>query len=154
MSNPTSKWFGYYQVITDLTAAGWDFSTGHTCKVALFTSASSAINRAVNPATYTAFAADGNEVAATGGYSTGGVSVGPLVRNIINGQAQLNLGIAIWTPTGSGFTWRAAVLYDFTDSSKRALAYSLGNSAPADSVEMAGLPLVIPVSFWNNIQWG
>ncbi len=150
MAQAPSKWNVYNQPLNELGKALWDFTAGHTFKVALFTSASSAINVAVNPATYTAFAADGHEVAAGNGYSTGGVSVGVSSWTDASGVEQFTLANASWQPTGAGITFRAAVIYDSTDASKRALAYCLGDSTPADvtAAAIAGQPLVISLGLW------
>lgn len=114
-------------------------------KVALFTSASIAINNAVSPATYTAFAADTFEVANASGYTTGGVSVGAGTYTNAAGVQTFGVTDATWTAAGGTITARAAVLYDSTDASKRAVAYCLLDAAPADIVVPDTHDLVIVI---------
>lgn len=160
MAQAPSKWFGYYQVINDLLNGLWNFGAGHQFNLALFTAASIAINQGVYPATYTAFAADGHEVAAGGGYSTGGVSIGTMTLAALadilsNGNGLMKLANGVWIPTGGGITYRAGVIYDFTDASKRAIAYSLGDSTPADvtALPVAGQEFVISVGTFSSALW-
>lgn len=116
-------------------------------KVALFTSASIAINKFVNGATYTAFAADGNEVANGNGYTTGGESVPTVTYTGGAGNPSVLAGGAVaWTGSGSGFTARAAVLYDNTSTTKRAIAYCLLDSTPADYTVASGDVLTLNVN--------
>ncbi len=118
--------------------------TSDTLMLALFTSASSAINAAVPGATYTAFAANGHEVANGNGYATGGVAV-PSVSWIGGGAnpSVLSGGTVSWIASGAGFTARAAVLYDASAGNKPAIAYFLLDSTPADVTISAGNPLVV-----------
>lgn len=133
-------WTLYNTFKTALGNGGINFGSD-TCKIALFTSASIAINSAVSPATYTAFATDGHEVGNGNGYTTAGVSVAVTWT----GGSTLTLGAAnaSWNATGSGFTARAAVLYDDTNGSKQAIAYCLLDSTPADVTVAAGNTLTI-----------
>jgi hypothetical protein len=129
MAGP-SAWLIYNQFKTNIGKKLLDLSVD-TFKVALFTSPSSAINVAVSPATYTAFAADGNEVANGNGYTTTGVSVGV---GTWTGTSTLTFDSAdaTWTASGAGFTARAAVLYDSTSAGKEAVCYCLLDSTPAN----------------------
>lgn len=115
-----------------------------TLAIALFTSASIAINDHATPATYTAFAADGHEVASGNGYTTGGATV-PSVSLTGGGAADtaLTIGNVAWSVTGAGFTARVAVLYDATSASKAAIAYMLLDATPADVTAVAGQTLTV-----------
>lgn len=115
-------------------------------KVALFTSSSSAINAAVATATYTAFATDGNEVSNANGYTTGGVSVGVGTFTNSGGTEHFDVGDASWTGSAAGIVARAAVLYDNTDASKRAIAYCLLDSTPANVTVPASQVMTIVIT--------
>lgn len=115
-------------------------------KVALFTSASVAINDQVTPATYASFASDAHEVANGNGYTTGGVAVtgASLTGGGATGTITFSTGNATWTASGAGFTARAAVIYDTTTG--YAIAYCLLDSTPADVTVSAGNTLAIQIS--------
>jgi hypothetical protein len=134
-------WTLYNTFKTALGNGGINFGSD-TIMMALFTSASIAINTAVSPATYTAFAADGHEVSSTStGYTTGGVAVAVTWT----GASTLTLGAAnaSWTASTAGITARAAVLYDNTNGSKQAIAYMLLDATPADVTVASGNTLTI-----------
>jgi hypothetical protein len=118
-----------------------------TFKIALFTSASSAINRAVSGAGYTAFAADGHEVAPGTGYSTGGAAV---VSSWVGGGSSatstFDTSNPSWTASGAGFTARAAVLYSDSSAGKLAVSYCLLDATPADVTVPSGTTLQIQVN--------
>lgn len=131
-------WTIYNTFKTQLGDAGVNFGSD-TFKIALFTSSSIAINAAVSPATYSAFASDGHEVANANGYTTGGVTVAVTWT----GSSTLTLGSAnaSWTATGGSITARAAVLYDSTTG--QAVAYFLLDATPADVTVASGNTLTI-----------
>jgi hypothetical protein len=145
MAQAPSKWIWYDQALFALGKKLIDLSTDQFA-VALFTSASIAINSAVNPATYAAFAADGHEVPASGGYSTGGVNLG--AGTWAASPARLALPNAVWNTSGGGITFRAAVLYHV--GTGRALAYMIADSTPADYTANSGL-LTIAVGLWMTL---
>ena len=135
-------------VYNDAKLAAWkklvDLSSD-SLAIALFTSASIAINDQVTPATYTALAADGHEVASGNGYTTGGVAV-PSVTLAGGGSVgtiALGVGNVAWSVTGAGFTARVAVLYDTTSPTKVAIAYMLLDATPADVTALAGQSLTV-----------
>ncbi len=116
-------------------------------KVCLVTSASSAINKAVVDASYTAFAADAHEVGGGTGYTTGGAAVTPTWTG--GGAVSVSTFSASnpsWQASGAGFTARAAVLYSDTSAGKLAVAYSLLDATPADVAVSAGNSLVVQVN--------
>jgi hypothetical protein len=118
-----------------------------TFKIALFTSASSAINTAVVGAGYTAFAANGHEVSNANGYTTGGVAVtATWVGGGATATSTFNTTDPSWTASGAGITARAAVVYSDTATGKLAIAYCLLDSTPADVVVAAGNTLTISVA--------
>jgi hypothetical protein len=132
-------WTIYNTFKTQIGDAGINFGSD-TFKIALFTSASIAINAAVSPATYSAFASDGHEVSSTStGYTTGGASV----TVTWTGTSTLTLGASnpSWTAGTAGITARAAVLYDVT--SGQAIAYMLLDATPADVTVASGNTLTI-----------
>ena len=116
-----------------------------TFKMALFTSASIAINAAVTPATYGSFAADANEVANGNGYTTAGVSCGAGSWTGTSTQT-FDVADATWTASGAGFTARAAVLYDSTPATKYAVAYCLLDSTPANVSVAAANTLTLQIA--------
>lgn len=119
-----------------------------TFKCALFASTSSAINAAVVGATYTAFAANGHEVANGNGYTTGGAACA--TPTWVGGGATptgtFDTANPSWTASGAGFSARAAVIYDDTATGKPAVAYCLLDSTPADVNVAAGNTLEIDIA--------
>lgn len=110
--------------------------TADTFKVALFLSTSDCGNANHANGQYSAFT---NEVANANGYTTGGVSVG--VGTFVNssGTETFDTSDAVWTPSGGNIVSRYAVLYDSTDANKRAVAFCLLDSAPADVTFVNGI---------------
>lgn len=76
-------------------------------RMALFASGSNAGTSSVSPATYATLT---NEVAAGGGYSTGGVAITPGWANAA-GTETFTESDGVWTPTGAGITALYAVIY-------------------------------------------
>ena len=146
MAKPTG-WYCYNQFLHELGKGLHDFTDPDTYKVALVTSSSNAINRAMSPATYGSLT---NEVAAGNGYSTGGVSIGSPTWTDNNGVEELVLSNAEWVVSGAGITFRAAVLYNSTTG--KLLAYFIADSTPANVVAPAGKPLVIGVGLWLPLK--
>ncbi len=116
-----------------------------TFKVALVTSSSNAIDKTLTPATYATIT---NELTTANGYTAGGVSVG--AGSLAGGGATATITFdtadGVWTGAGSGFTARAAVLYDNTDASKHLVAYMLLDSTPADVTVGPGNTLTIQIT--------
>ena len=114
-------------------------------KVALVTSSSNAIAATLTPATYGGI---NNEVANGNGYTTGGAAAGS--DSLTGGGATSTITFDVanvsWTGSSSGFTARAAVLYDDTAASKDLIAYCLLDSAPADVTVAPGNTLTITIS--------
>lgn len=140
-----SAWIPYDQFLNQLGKKTLDLNAD-TFKIALFQSTSDCGNKAHVTAKYSDFT---NEVANGNGYTTGGASVGVGTFVNIGGIETFDVGDATWTATGAGFSARFAVLYDSTDANKRAVAYALLDSAPADYVVTTALPLtlLVPVVF-------
>ena len=137
----TGPWVLYNQFKLKLGQKAIDLVNDHF-KVALFTSASVAINAAVTPATYASFAADAHEVSNANGYTTGGAAVTPTW----SGGSTVTLATTqpSWTASGAGITARAAVLYD--SDTGDAVAYMLLDSTPADVSAASGNSLTIQIS--------
>lgn len=133
-----SAWILYNGFKNNLGLANFNLGSD-TVKMALFTSASIAINAAVATATYANFATDGHELANANGYTTAGVAVAVTWT----GSSTLTLGAAnaSWTATGGSLTARAAVLYDSTTG--YAIAYMLLDATPADVTVASGNTLTI-----------
>ncbi len=113
--------------------------------VALVTSSSNAIAVSLTPATY---ATINNELTTANGYTAGGVSVGTgsWTGGGATATTTFDTADATWTASASGFTARAAVLYDNTAASKNLVGYMLLDSAPADVTVAAGNTLTIQVA--------
>lgn len=142
MAGP-SDWMIYDDFLTDLGRKLMNLNAD-TFKVALFTSASSAISQSISPATYTDFAVDGHEVPNGMGYATGGYSLGSGgFVSVGSHTVAFSLGDATFTASGGTITVRAAVIYDSTDASKRAVAYVILDSAPANIVIADGQTMQI-----------
>lgn len=105
---------------------------GSAVYIALFTSSSNAMSRSVSPATYSNFT---NEVASGNGYTTGGAVVG---GNFWYDDSAFYVSSPNWNVTGAGFTFKAAVLYDLTDSG-RAIGYWIVDPGGGDTVFDAGV---------------
>jgi hypothetical protein len=114
-------------------------------KLALVTSASTAISATLTPATYAGF---NNEVSNANGYTTGGAAAGSPTLTGGGATATITFDLADvpWTASASGITARAAVLYDDTATSKNLIAYCLLDSTPADVVVAAGNTLTVQIT--------
>ena len=119
--------------------------TADTFKVALVTSASNAINAALVSAQYANIT---NELTTANGYTAGGATAAS--PTITGGGATSTITFdtadVSWTGSSSGFTARAAVLYDDTATNKDLIAYSLLDSAPADVTVASGNTLTIQIA--------
>ena len=105
-----------------------------TFKVGLFTSSS---NIGTASTTYASLT---NEVSNANGYSTGGVTVSPLV---LAGTTSVTVKFGTnpsWTATSAGITARFAVLYE---NSGDVICYCLLDNAPADVTVTSGNTLTI-----------
>lgn len=84
--------------------------TTHVLKVALTNTAPSASTHNV--------LADITELTTNGGYTAGGISVGTITGAVSGGVFKVTGGTdPVWTGSGSGFTFRYAVLYNDTPTS-------------------------------------
>jgi hypothetical protein len=118
---------------TDLLNGTFDLDTD-TFKVALFLSTS---NIGAGSTTYAGVT---NEHANANGYTTGGITVSPLV---LAGTTSVTVDFTtdpVWTASGGSITARFAVLYE---SGGRVLAYCLLDSTPADVTATTGNTLTI-----------
>jgi hypothetical protein len=118
---------------TDLLNGTFDLDTD-TFKVALFLSTSNI------GAASTTYAGVTNEHANANGYTTGGITVSPL---ILAGTTSVTVDFTtdpVWTASGGSITARFAVLYE---SGGRVLAYCLLDATPADVTATTGNTLTI-----------
>lgn len=118
---------------TSLLNGTFDLDTD-TFKVALFLSTS---NIGAGSTTYAGVT---NEHANANGYTTGGITVSPLV---LSGTTSVTVDFTtdpVWTASGGSITARFAVLYE---SGGNVLAYCLLDSTPADVTATTGNTLTI-----------
>lgn len=118
---------------TDLLNGTFDLDTD-TFKVALFLSTSNI------GASSTTYAGVTNEHANGNGYTTGGITVSPLV---LSGTTSVTVDFTtdpVWTASGGSIVARFAVLYE---SGGRVLAYCLLDSTPANVTVTDGNTLTI-----------
>jgi hypothetical protein len=138
------NWILYNDFIASAFKKKMDL-TADTIKVALVTSASVAINKALVTAQY---ATIDHELTTSGGYTAGGVTPGS--PTVTGGGATAtiteDIANATWTGSGGGFTARAAVAYDDSATNKDLIAYCLLDSTPADVVIAAGVTLTITIA--------
>ena len=124
--------------ILDLGLAKHDFSTA-VCKVAL-------TNVAPNMATNTVLA-DITQIAASGGYPSGGVSIGALTWSKTGGVTSLAAALdAIFTATTGFGPFQWAILYNDSSASKSLIcAYDNGAavSTPASQTHTVDLSATI-----------
>lgn len=102
----------YNTFVKDLCSGTHQLQTGttHVLKVALS-------NTAPNASTHTT-RADITELATSGGYTAGGISVGTITGAESAGTFKLTGGTdPVWTGSGAGFTARYAILYNDTPTS-------------------------------------
>jgi hypothetical protein len=118
---------------TDLLNGTFDLDTD-TFKVALFLSTS---NIGTGSTTYAGLT---NEHANANGYTTGGITVSPL---ILAGTTSVTVDFTtdpVWTASGGSIVARFGVLYE---SAGRVLCYFLLDSTPADVTVTTGNTLTI-----------
>lgn len=139
MSAPPTAWVAYDQFLNQLGKKTLDLNSD-TFKVALFLSTSDCGSHGHSTGKYSDFT---NEVSSANGYTTGGASAGAGTFVNAGGVQTLTVGNVSWTASGAGITARFAVLYDFTDSNKRAVAYSILDGTPADLVVASPTVLTI-----------
>ena len=102
----------YNQFVEDLASGVHQLQTGtsHVLKVALTNAAPNASTHAVR--------ADITELSTSGGYTSGGISVGTITGAETTGTFKLTGGTdPVWTGSGGGFTARYAVIYNDTPTS-------------------------------------
>jgi hypothetical protein len=102
----------YNQFVEDLACGVHQLQTGtsHVLKVALTNAAPNASTHAVR--------ADITELSTSGGYTSGGISVGTITGAETTGTFKLTGGTdPVWTGSGGGFTARYAVLFNDTPTS-------------------------------------
>lgn len=130
------NWVIYNDFIAQSYKKVMNLNAADTIKVALVTSSSNAINKALVGATYGALT---NEVANGNGYTTAGATAGSPVIAGGGATATITFDTAnvSWTGSGAGFTARAAVIYDSTTGDL--IAYCLLDSTPADVTFAAGV---------------
>lgn len=140
-----SNWTVYAQFKLALGKKQIDLSAD-TFKVALFQSTSDCGNANHSTAKYADFT---NQVANANGYTTGGASAGAGTYTNSSGTETFDTGDVSWTASGGSIVSRFAVLYDDTDTNKRAVAYCILDSTPADVTITTGnvLQIVIPKVF-------
>lgn len=118
---------------TDLLNGTFDLDTD-TFVMALFLSTS---NLGASSTTYAALT---NEHANANGYTTGGISLGPLA---LSGTTTVTVDEPtnpVWTASGGSITARFAVIYE---SGGRVLCYCLLDNTPADVTATSGNTLTV-----------
>src|SRR6185369_15078032 len=106
---PVSAFTKYNQFELDLHSGVHQMQTGttHVYKVLLS-------NAAPNTGTH-AVRADTTELSTSGGYTSGGVSIGTITGSQTSGTFKFIGGTdPVWTASGGGFTFRYAILYNDT----------------------------------------
>jgi hypothetical protein len=121
---------------TSLLDGTFDLNTD-TFLVALFLSTSDI------GAASTTYAGVTNEHANANGYTTGGISYGPLVLSGTTTVTVDDALDAVWTAAGGSITARFAVIYE---SGGNVLCYCLLDSAPADVTATNGNTLTIALN--------
>lgn len=114
----------------------FDFDTD-TFKVALFLSTSNI------GAASTTYAGVTNEHANANGYTTGGISLGPLTLAGTTTVTVDDPADMVWTASGGSITARFAVLYENTGD---VVCYCLLDAAPADVTATDGNTLTIALN--------
>ena len=114
----------------------FDFDTD-TFKVALFLSISDI------GAASTTYAGVTNEHANANGYTTGGISLGPLTLAGTTTVTVDDPSDMVWTASGGSITARFAVLYELAGD---VVAYCLLDSTPADVTATNGNTLTIALN--------
>lgn len=102
----------YQQFVQDLASGVHQLQTGtsHVLRVMLS-------NSAPNVATHNV-RADVTELSTSGGYTSGGISVGTITGAETTGTFKCSGGTdPVWTGSGGGFTARYAILYNDTPTS-------------------------------------
>ena len=130
---PAGAWTFTNVSRSDMLNGTYDLDTD-TFLIALFLSTSN-----IGAAT-TTYAGVTNEHANANGYTTGGVSLGPLT---ISGTTTVTVddpADAVWTAAGGSITARFAVIYE---SAGRVLCYCLLDSTPADVTATDGNTLTV-----------
>ncbi len=119
--------------------------TSDSFKLALVTSSSNAMDATLTPAKYATFT---NELSTANGYTATGAAAGSPTITGGGATATITFDCAdvSWTGSSSGFTARAAVLYDDTATNKEAVAYFLLDSAPADVTVASGNTLTVQIA--------
>ena len=134
-----STWLIYNDFTLNTGKESYNLSSD-TLMVALVTSASNAISQTLHPATYSALT---YELSTANGYTATGQQ--PTTTTWTGGGAStastLALGNVSWNITGSGVTFRAAVLYDSITG--YLIGYFLADSTPADYSVTAGQTLTM-----------
>lgn len=130
---PAGPWTFTNSGRTDLLNGTFDLDTD-TFLVALFLSTSNI------GAASTTYAGLTNEHANANGYTTGGVSIGPLTLSGTTTVTVDDPADVVWTASGGPITARYAVLYE---SGGRVLCYHLLDNAPADVTATSGNTLTI-----------
>ena len=121
---------------TDLLNGTFDLDT-NTFLMALFLSTSNI------GATSTTYAGLTNEHANANGYTTGGVSMGPLTLAGTTTVTVDDPADVVWTASGGSIVARFAVIYE---SGGNVLCYCLLDSTPADVTATTGNTLTVSLS--------
>ena len=111
----------------------FDFDTD-TFKIALFLSTSNI------GAASTTYAGVTNEHANANGYTTGGISLGPLTLSGTTTVTVDDPADAVWTASGGSITARFAVIYE---NAGDVVCYCLLDSSPADVTATSGNTLTV-----------
>lgn len=99
--------------------------------------------------------ASGNEIAGTGGYTTGGIALSSKVATAVSGGYKFSSASPVWTASGGGIAaWRYGVLYyvgTLWGLTNPLIGYFLGDTAPADVPATTApntLTITVPANGW------
>lgn len=127
-------WTFTNNTITYLLDGSLDLDT-QTFKMALFLSSSDL------GAASTLYSGVSNEHANANGYTTGGVSMGPLTLSGTTTVTVDDPADVVWTASGGSITARFACIYE--NASSKILCYCLLDNAPADVTATTGNTLTV-----------
>ncbi len=138
-------WVIYNDFIASSYKKVMNLNASDAIKVAIVTSSSNAINKALVSAQYANIT---NELSTSGGYTAGGATAasGAIAGGGATATITFDTADVSWTGSGGGFAGRAAVMYDNTSSNKDLIAYCLLDATPADVTVAAGVTLTIQIA--------
>lgn len=112
---------------------------GDTFKCAFFTSSH------IPASTDDSYSALTNEVVDGNGYSTGGITLTGVTWVESDGSVTFDCDDIEVTPSGGGFVFRYAIIYNDTDTAKQLVAMCLIDDTPGD-ITVTSYPLVLKIA--------